>query len=329
MSQDKLKVLLASGEGAPVAEALTAAGHCVMRAADGPGALRLLSARCADALICDLPAAEAFELCRNVRGNSATAELWFILIATVIDAGLLEAAWRSGVSDLIPWPARPVDLLCRLLAAGRVLEIQLELDRRTRAAAQLNADLAVTNATLQRMAITDELTALFNRRHAIAKLNEYWAISERYNQPLACAILDLDHFKCVNDTYGHFVGDVVLRRIASVIMETVRSTDLVCRIGGEELLILFPAQSAQQTLPCAERCRATIAAQRIVCGEDELSVTVSIGVSEKTPALRGPEDMLKQADAALYAAKRSGRNCIICYGQPAPIRAQPLVIGAA
>jgi two-component system, cell cycle response regulator len=314
-----LNILIAAGEPAMLAVGLTPSGHTLLIAPDVRTALSLLRTHTSQLLISDLPFSDSLDLCRAVRAQSDTADLWFLLIATRLDEAALDAARAAGVSDIAVWPIKPMDLRCRLLAAGRAIELQRELDRRMHAAAQLNADLTASNTRLQHIAITDDLTGLFNRRHALAKLNEYWSIAERYRQQLACAIIDLDHFKAVNDTYGHFVGDVVLRRVASVLTETVRTTDLVCRIGGEEFLLIFPAQGAEQILPCVDRCRSMVAAQRIVSGDDELSVTISAGVAEKMPGLTGPEELLKRADAALYEAKHAGRNCIILHGRaPSP-----------
>ena len=120
----------------------------------------------------------------------------------------------------------------------------------------LNAQLATVNSRLERLSITDELTGLFNRRHAMFRLEEQWALAERYGRPLSIAMIDIDHFKRINDTYGHHAGDSILSRVAVILREQTRGTDAVCRVGGEEFLIIFPSQSLQERAfaPNAFRC---------------------------------------------------------------------------
>ncbi len=115
----------------------------------------------------------------------------------------------------------------------------------------MNEQLNDLNQRLERLAITDDLTGLYNRRQAMHRLEEHWAVCERYQRPLAVVSLDVDHFKAINDLHGHSAGDQVLQGVAEAMRECVRTTDTVCRIGGEEFLIILPCQTTQEAEVCA------------------------------------------------------------------------------
>lgn len=176
---------------------------------------------------------------------------------------------------------------------------------------------AVNRARLVRSGITDVLTGMHNRRYLQDRLRGELASAHRSQTPLACLILDADHFKRVNDEYGHLVGDSVLREIARRIASEIRANDIGARFGGEEFAVLLPRTSGEIAKRLAERIRETVSRTPIDLGEDSvLNVTVSVGVSSVVPSadcedLTGVgERLLADADAALYAAKSSGRNCV-------------------
>ncbi|MBN14740.1 MAG: hypothetical protein CMJ15_05905 [Pelagibacterium sp.] len=175
-------------------------------------------------------------------------------------------------------------------------------------------------AKLERDAIEDPLTGIYNRRYLENKLEEEVGRSTRLNTPLSAMMIDLDHFKHVNDTYGHEVGDQVLRHVCSLIVSSVRPGDSVVRYGGEEFVVLAPNCPAGDASVLGERMREKIAGSRLsLPGGQDLTVTASIGVSSLTTDSSGAE-MLRAADMALYRAKREGRNrlCIATAGSPAP-----------
>ena len=186
-----------------------------------------------------------------------------------------------------------------------------ELSDRAIALSRLNLQLSELNGKLQEMANTDELTGLLNRRQAMLRLEEHWSIAQRYAQPFSCAMVDVDHFKSVNDRYGHLKGDEVLQRIGRVLSSSVRDADCVCRIGGEEFLILFPQQTASEASISAERCRQQVDSEVSVSASDGHSITLSVGVAERSGEMKTPDDLLKEADRALYEAKNEGRNRVV------------------
>lgn len=175
--------------------------------------------------------------------------------------------------------------------------------------------VAVENLRLfqevHRLAIFDSLTGIFTRRHFDQLAENEYHISIRYQQPFSIIMLDIDHFKNVNDQYGHAAGDEVLRQLAALVHRTVRAADVVARYGGEEIIILLPATHLDETLVVAERIRRQIELLRVIFNGQEISVTASMGAAEFDPARDSSYDrVIQRADQALYEAKRAGRNCV-------------------
>lgn len=165
----------------------------------------------------------------------------------------------------------------------------------------------------EELAYTDPLTGLRNRRFFLEELKEHLELAKRYGEPLSLIMLDVDNFKNINDEYGHDVGDLVLKKLAQVIEENVRSSDIAARFGGEEFVIALPKTSGEEALLVAERIRQGFKRARININGLEVSTTLSAGVSTFT----GSEDidtLIKEADKALYQAKRTGRDKVVAYG---------------
>ena len=162
-------------------------------------------------------------------------------------------------------------------------------------------------AKLEAIAQRDPLTGLLNRRAFKEICDLQWARSIRHNQPLAVFMLDIDHFKRINDGLGHAAGDRVLRDVADLLIRKLRADDLVCRYGGEEFAAILPNTSEAQALAMAERLRSDIATLNLT-GVGHQRITVSIGVAQRTSSIEGWEDVLAFADQALYEAKYTGRN---------------------
>lgn len=174
---------------------------------------------------------------------------------------------------------------------------------------------ALENARLfrevERLSTTDPLTGLHNRRHFDIRASIEFERSMRYGLELSAMMLDLDHFKQVNDTRGHAAGDIVLADVAAVCMSTLRASDLEARYGGEEFCFLLPETGSQDAAALAERLRAAIAGLRFAAGADEFSVTASLGVTERDGEHDTVEALLRRTDEALYAAKSAGRDRVV------------------
>jgi two-component system cell cycle response regulator len=164
-------------------------------------------------------------------------------------------------------------------------------------------------AEMYQKATRDQLTGMFNRRYCFERLREEFSFARRHGEALSVVMFDVDHFKLVNDTYGHAAGDAVLQRIGLVVMELVRNEDVVCRYGGEEFVCILRGLTLDQGELFADRVRRTIEAQKVMSGEHTLEVTVSLGVASlDSMNFETPEEMVNEADAYLYVAKEGGRN---------------------
>jgi len=176
-------------------------------------------------------------------------------------------------------------------------------------------------ARMRQQAVTDELTGLHNRRYFLRRFEGELLRSRRYGHPLACLMIDIDHFKRINDQYGHATGDQVLKAAAAQLRQQQRDSDLICRYGGEEFAILLPECERNSAMHVAERLRTAMAAAPLQLEDGrQFPLTISIGVShlsgEQLESVASAEEILDQADSALYAAKRSGRNRVVAQSSP-------------
>jgi diguanylate cyclase (GGDEF)-like protein len=168
--------------------------------------------------------------------------------------------------------------------------------------------ISIDNARLHELAITDGLTKLFIHRYFQLRLDDEMKRAIRFKMPLTLVLLDIDHFKKFNDTYGHQVGDKVLKAVATIIKDSVRATDIPCRYGGEEFSIILAHTNSEQALIFAERLRERVAAYMLRNADDELRVTISLGLAEFPLVASSKEELIRKADQALYASKDAGRN---------------------
>ena len=167
-------------------------------------------------------------------------------------------------------------------------------------------------ARLRELSFTDPLTQIPNRRVFMERLNESYELFSRRGIPAAVVMIDIDHFKTVNDTYGHGAGDEVIRRVASILADRVRESDVPCRLGGEEFGLLLPGTGIDEAMDLAERLRLEIAGCSCTTGRGEaFQVTLSVGVSRFAGEDEHPEQALQRADAALYQGKATGRNRVV------------------
>ena len=289
---------------------LELAGYEVLTATDGLEAMKILHSEGPQLVITDwmMPEMDGIEFCQAVRSSELVGVVYIIILTAHSDKERLVEAFRAGADDFLSKPFHRQELLARLKAGMRIVSLESELATERRVLHKTNAELAMLNDQLDRLATTDELTGLSNRRVAIRRLDEWWEAAVRYQQPLACVLLDIDHFKCFNDRHGHDVGDAVLRHVSTVLQRNTRACDLLCRIGGEEFLLLCPSTTAAEASNAAERLRRAVESNALDRNGAELSVTVSAGVSERDTTTADSDELLKNADNALYAAKQAGRN---------------------
>lgn len=174
-----------------------------------------------------------------------------------------------------------------------------------------NEELGVALERVREMAIRDELTGLFNRRHIMEVLQQQQALADSGDYRFCLCYLDLDHFKPINDTYGHGVGDQVLCRFARLVHDSLREADYTGRLGGEEFVLVLSQTGLEEAWQVAERLRQSLEEQSFGDLHENLRATVSIGIAEYRPGEQ-IDDVLNRADACLYVAKESGRNRVVC-----------------
>jgi diguanylate cyclase (GGDEF)-like protein len=179
---------------------------------------------------------------------------------------------------------------------------------------QLLDALQQSNAHLAQLVRLDGLTGLLNRRSGDEVLQQEWLRSQRSGQQAVLIMLDIDHFKQVNDEYGHDVGDRVIERVAALLLEHTRNIDTAIRYGGEEFLLLLPQTTLEGGMQLAERLRQQMASRPLHCNQVKIDVTISLGVAATSMLLPDKAAWLKQADMALYQAKRAGRNRVVVAG---------------
>ena len=176
--------------------------------------------------------------------------------------------------------------------------------------AQRTKALMEANQHLEELSLTDVLTGVPNRRHAMRRLATLWQESIENNADLSCIMIDADHFKQINDTYGHNAGDDVLMELSNTLKHGVRSDDIVCRLGGDEFLVICPSTSLSGAIHVAEAIRQKVAAMEVATGGDPWLGSVSVGVATHNDTMLSYEDLIKAADKAVYQAKKAGKNCV-------------------
>lgn len=222
------------------------------------------------------------------------------------------AAIRSDLENLLEGLALPQWVLLTLVAVTLVFGLRVGLTWAEQYR-ELAGELEQANRRLREASITDALTGVYNRAHLLEVLPREVSRSRRHGRSLACLVLDLDHFKSINDRLGHLVGDEVLKRVAAVITERVRAEDVVTRFGGEEFLILLPDSNAAGAFGVAEDIRQAIAREPFRFGRERLRVTTSGGVAELADVTGEDHvhELVDLADTALYMAKKQGRNRVV------------------
>jgi diguanylate cyclase (GGDEF)-like protein len=243
----------------------------------------------------DMPGVTGFEVCKRLKANPKTAMIPVIFLSGKLDQATKVEGLDLGAVDYVTKPFDPVELRARVRSALRIKHLQDQLIA---------------------LARIDELTGLWNRAYLDSRLDQELASSRRSGLPLSLIMLDADHFKRINDNYGHAAGDTVLRAIGLRVQATLRRSDVGCRYGGEEFVLLLPGVDSVAACIAAERVRTVMKETPIESDDVYLTVTVSLGVvatDDLGPDAATSRSLLECADAALYEAKRSGRDKVCRY----------------
>ena len=267
-------------------------GYEVTTAVDGVRALELARSGAPDVVLLDvmMPGLDGIEVCRRLKADPRTRPIPVIMVSARDLEEDIVRGLDAGAHDYVTKPFTLPIVLARVRSAAR---------------AKADHDLiAAMNQRLAELAITDGLTGLRNHRHFRESLAAALGMADRHGLPCSVVLVDVDHFKSYNDTFGHPAGDEVLRRVATLLRDQARREDTVARYGGEEFAALLPGTVAEGANQFAERVRADIAEHPWPLR----AVTVSVGVATTGLAARGAAELVELADRALYHSKRSGRD---------------------
>jgi diguanylate cyclase (GGDEF)-like protein len=280
-------------------------GYAVETAAGGREALARVARRPPDLILLDvmMPDLDGFEVARRIKRDPSLPFIPIILVTARDSTEDKVAGLDAGADDYLTKPINFPELEARVRSMLRIKELQDELGEK--------------NRELEQLSISDGLTGLFNHRHLQDVVHEEFERARRTGEPLSVVMLDLDHFKRVNDLYGHPAGDRVLQDLAEILRHTAREIDKLGRYGGEEFLAVLPDTEPEAAAIFAERVRERVAHHLFPVGRGEpLRLTVSCGTATYPhPGVYNPKMLVQRADQAMYAAKAAGRNRIARYNQ--------------
>ena len=283
----------------------------ILTAEDGEQGLLLALDEHPEMVITDwrMPKMDGIELCNIIRRTSITQHMYIIMLTSCEADDELVQAFDAGANDYVLKPFSPKVLEARIRSGERLARYQQTVQHDREVIQQYAAQLTAANRKLQTMAMTDPLTGLPNRRSAMSRMKDVVAESSRYNEKLSCIMIDIDHFKMVNDTFGHDCGDIVLKDLSRIFSSNARSYDMVSRMGGEEFLIICARSDQKESMQLAERLRDAVEHHETKTHDGRLiKITISCGVATWKPSYTNDTQLLKQADIALYRAKQNGRN---------------------
>jgi two-component system cell cycle response regulator len=307
----------------------------LFKASSGEEALRLLAAEEIQIVLLDvlMPGMDGYEVCRQIRQRYSLAPIQVVMISGLEQRGDLEQLLEYGADDFISKPITPLELSARVRAAvirlqdhaqylagraaatgdgrrGRISSLlaeNRELRREYQKVRRINEDLEKSCQELEMLASLDPLSGLLNRRTLFQRIEIEIERSLRLGLPLTGIMIDIDHFKRVNDNFGHPCGDMVIREIGARLTRSLRKYDYAGRYGGEEFFVLFSNTTSELARSIAERFRKDVEDTAFSWENEMLKLTVSIGISQYIPG-ETPERWISRADAAMYRAKQRGRN---------------------
>jgi len=247
-----------------------------------------------------MPNMSGLELCRTIRENYQDQFTYIILQTSLDSKEDVQTGMLAGIDEYLVKPVKPAELAMRLATAHRVLQLEQALRQSLEEALQLST--------------TDSLTHLYNRGFLDERLPIEVKRAFRYDRPLSVIFSDIDHFKFINDTYGHQAGDEVLKSVAGRIRENVREeVDWLARYGGEEFVVILPETDIDGAMIVANRLKHAVAGAPVVVDAEKIDVTASFGAASFSPKGRPDPgklalELLGRADSCMYAAKERGRN---------------------
>ena len=256
---------------------------------------------------------EKNRLCRLIRSTEWGKTVYLMVILDCCDNERVTQALSSGADTCLPEDIGEQTLDAHLVVVRRFFDLQAKWEHDRAELRRIANELALSHRRMELLSLTDQLTGLPNRRSAIEALGQAWSMSDRANRPMSVIMIDIDHFKNINDQFGHAVGDQALADVANALKADTRQGDSSYRMGGEEFLLLSSALDIKQIIVVAERLRRRIAALNIDCGGHHIQLSISLGAAQREAEHDHFDALLSAADKALYAAKNGGRNRVCFY----------------
>jgi diguanylate cyclase (GGDEF)-like protein len=308
-----LRVLVVCGEGPlreQLVELLGQPDVALHFATTADAALKLAVADLPQLAILDwsAPAAAGQQVCEALHASGVGRSAYILAVSRRQGEAELLATLKAGADEFLALPVSIEVLEAHLRVARRLIARKEEVQRDHDEIRHYATELATANRRLQDLAGSDPLTGLPNRRYAMEHMAREWQSARTSGDPLACLMIDVDNFKSINDSYGHDVGDRVLATIAELLRASSRAQDVVCRIGGEEFLVVCRATDCATARRAGERLRSIVQAAPVEIDGVRHRISISVGVSATTRAVTDAVVLMKQADQALYHAKQKGRN---------------------
>jgi diguanylate cyclase (GGDEF)-like protein len=290
-----------------IKDAVTANGmfSTILEAKDGMEALKLFFNNKIDFVVTDvmMPKVDGYKFISAIKESEAGKDIPVIMLSAsrkeVVDKikGL-----HIGASDYILKPFDQSELLARINVFLKIQELQNELKKK--------------NALLEQLSLTDTLTGLYNRRYFYDHISTHSANLKRHPGHFGCLMIDIDHFKSINDTYGHDVGDKILKRVSGIMTREMRKGEVLARFGGEEFIACLCEANEKEAIVAAERMRKAVENAHLTEDDNPVMVTISIGgVVYPQQGLENSDNIIKAADEALYHAKKTGRNKVVIYSK--------------
>lgn len=281
-----------------ISEALSWEGYAVQRTTSGKEAFELIQNWEPDLIVLErnMPQLNGLDIIRDLRRKLSYVSIIFTSGDASTEAVI--AGLDAGADDYVAKPFDPLELLARVRAQIRTKD--------------LHDQLRSANERLKELVDTDDLTGLFNMRSLFQRLEVELERGRRYNRQVAVVMMDMDHFKSVNDGHDHLFGSFVLSEVGAIIRQSIRSLDIGARYGGDEFLIVLTETDGEGASKFCERLRKAIAKHHFVSGPDSMYRTASLGFAITHPGQAGvdPRSLVRAADMALYQAKHAGRNCV-------------------
>jgi diguanylate cyclase (GGDEF)-like protein len=274
-------------------------------ATNGQQALDVLNNISPDLILLDvmMPELDGHEVCRRLKAQERTREISIIFLTAKSETSDIVKGFELGAVDYVTKPFNATELLARV-------KTHIELKKNRDVILKLIDELEEKNKILEKLAVTDSLTRIFNHSHIIDRLGKEIYAARRHSDPLSITMFDIDHFKQINDTYGHQVGDEVLVSVTNTIKDVLREIDIIGRYGGEEFLVVMRKTDRKGCYIASERIRKEVEAQE--WEHEGLHVTISGGIGTIENDDETAASMIKRADECLYMSKENGRNRIEC-----------------